>query len=616
MSNNLFIAEKKINQGKPADALKLLSRILKKEPQNHKASLLMGEALLLQNRVEEALPFLRQAVSDGQGEPCWFVPCGLALEKMGQYADAGNSYQLAERSGCTEPRMYYLIGKFHTNITRDYAKAETYYARLITSNPQAQVGYLALSRLYSLQERYEEAIQALDHCLQNGYETVEVYINLAHALAHQGRQTEALECNRKALQIDPGHQVAIQNYLTQLLYTEDDQAAIYREVRKAVAPLNKRCRKTFKGDIDCTPGRKLKLGFISADLRQHAIAHYFLPIIEHIDRESFALCFYYNNHIKDSTTERIQQFADIWCDCLHFTDDQLDQRIRNDRIDILIDLSNHTVGNRLALFTKRPAPVQISWLGLPISTGLECIDFAIKDRQTIEVCQLDQNASETMLPVESLNLYHPFHDLPPLSPPPCEKNGFITFGSFNVLRKIDRRILEVWAKLLHRIPDARLRMVIEDYNNPNMQEYLYDQFSELGVDHQQIILKPSLPMDEYMRSHSEVDIALDPYPYHGQTTTFNALMMGVPVISCCGKSVPSNLSRRILSAIGKQEWLAENFDEYLDKAERLAADRPRLEKIREHLRDEINNSSIMDFATAANGIETALLQAWKTRCPG
>ncbi|MEJ2424762.1 MAG: hypothetical protein P8101_09915 [Candidatus Thiodiazotropha sp.] len=195
-------------------------------------------------------------------------------------------------------------------------------------------------------------------------------------------------------------------------------------------------------------------------------------------------------------------------------------------------------------------------------------------------------------------------------------NGFITFGSFNVLRKIDRRILEVWAKLLHRIPDARLRMVIEDYNNPNMREYLYDQFSELGVDHQQIILKPSLPMDEYMRSHSEVDIALDPYPYHGQTTTFNALMMGVPVISCCGKSVPSNLSRRILSAIGKQEWLAENFDEYLDKAERLAADRPRLEKIREHLRDEINNSSIMDFATAANGIETALLQAWKTRCPG
>ncbi len=614
MSNNLFIAEKKLSQGKPAEAHKLLARILKKEPSNRKAAILNGESLLLLDRVDEALPFLMQAVADGQGEPCWFVPCGLALEKKGQYADAEKSYQLAERSGCTEPRLYYLIGNFHTNITRDYAKAEVYYAHLISLKPDAQVAYLALSRLYILQERYEEAIQALDHCLQNGYEPVEVYINLAHALAHQGRQQEALDCNRKALQIEPGHLVAMQNYLTQLLYTEDDQAVIYREVRKTVAPLNKLCRSAYQGSIDCSEGRKLRLGFVSADLRQHAIAHYFLPIIEHIGRERFEFFFYYNNLVKDSTTERIRAFADSWCDCMHFTDEQLDMRIRDDRIDILIDLSNHTVGNRLSVFTRRPAPMQVSWLGLPVSTGLDCIDFAIKDRETIEICNLRENASETLLPVESLNLYAPFHELPPLSPPPCEKNGFITFGSFNVLRKVDRRILETWAKLLRRIPDARLRMVIEDYNNPTMRDYIYDLFSELGADRDRVILKPSLPMDEYMLSHNEVDIALDPYPYHGQTTTYNALMMGVPVISCCGKSIASNLSRRILSAIGKQAWLAEDFEAYQDKAVALAEDSTGLAQIRQHLRDEIRQSSIMDFTTAAAGIESALLEGWKLRC--
>ncbi|MET0026482.1 MAG: tetratricopeptide repeat protein [Candidatus Thiodiazotropha sp.] len=614
MSNNLFIAEKKLSQGKPADAQKILSRILKKEPDNRKAAILMGESLLLLERVDEALPYLMQAVANGQGEPCWFVPCGLALEKKGQYVDAEKSYQLAERSGCTEPRMYYLIGNFHTNITRNYAKAEVYYAHLITLNPDAWVAYLALSRLYILQERYEESIQALDHCLQNGYESVELYINLAHALAHQGRQQEALDCNRKALQIEPGHLIAMQNYLTQLLYTEDDQALIYQEVRKTVAPLNRQCRKAFQGSVDCSGGRKLRLGFVSADLRQHAIAHYFLPVIEHIDRKHFEFFFYYNSIVQDATTERIRQFADDWCDCQHFTDQQLEMKIRDDRIDILIDLSNHTLGNRLPVFTRRPAPMQVSWLGLPVSTGLDCIDFAIKDRQTIEICNLTENASETMLPVESLNLYFPFHELPPLSPPPSQKNAFITFGSFNVLRKIDRRILEVWAKLLRRIPDARLRMVIEDYNNPTMRDYLYDLFSELGADRERIILKPSLPMDEYMLSHNEVDIALDPYPYHGQTTTYNALMMGVPVISCCGKSIASNLARRILTAIGKQDWLAENFEDYLGKAAALAEDPTHLVQIREQLREEIQRSSIMDFTTAAAGIESALLEGWQLRC--
>ncbi|MET0065287.1 MAG: tetratricopeptide repeat protein [Candidatus Thiodiazotropha sp.] len=614
MSNNLYIAEKKLSQGKPAEAHKLLSRILKKEPHNRKAALLMGESLLLQERVDESLPFLMQAVADGQGEPCWFVSCGLALEKKGQYADAEKSYQLAERSGCTEPRMYYLIGNFHTNITRNYAKAEVYYANLISLSPDAQVAYLALSRLYILQERYEESIQALDHCLQNGFETVEVYINLAHALAHQGRQSDALDCNRRALQIDPDHPIAIQNYLTQMLYTEDDQAVIYRELRKIVAPFNKQCVRRHKGAIDCTPGRKLKLGFVSADLRQHAIAHYFLPIVERLDQERFSLNFYYNNLIHDPTTERIRAFSDSWCECLHYTDDQLAQQIRKDRIDILIDLSNHTVGNRLSVFNRRPAPLQISWLGLPVSTGLDCIDYAIKDRQTIDICKLDENASETMLPVESLNLYYPFNELPPLSPAPCQNNGYITFGSFNVLRKIDRRILEVWAKLLRRLPTARLRMVIEDYNNPTMQDYLYELFTELGAAREQIILKPSLPMNEYMLSHNEVDIALDPYPYHGQTTTYNALMMGVPVISCCGRSIASNLSRRILGAIGRQAWIAENFDEYLDKAVSLAEDQTGLAQIREQLRAQVEQSSIMDFASAAAGIEAALQQGWELHC--
>ena len=615
MSNTLYNVEKKLSQGKLSDAHKLLTRALKKEPENPKAIYLLGETLLLQERIEEAIPYLLKAVSGGQAEPCWYVMCGAALQKKGQYADAEKSYKFAEMAGCTDDRMYYMIGNFHTNVTKDYPKAETYFARLISNNPDASIAYLALSRVYILQERYEEAIQTLDYCLQQKYETVEVYINLGHALSHQGRQDDALVCNRKALEIDPRNTIAIQNYLVQLLYTQDDQATIYREVRKLTALLNKQVKAAFSGDIDCQPDRKLRLGFSSADLRQHAITYYFKPILEHINRQKFSLCFYYNNIVYDETTEAIKEYADVWRECLHLTDKQLEDQIRNDKIDILIDLSNHTAGNRLPVFTKRPAPMQVSWMGLPVTTGLDSMDYALKDKFIIEACRLEENSSEKMLPVEDLTLYSPLSELPPLAEPPCLKNGYITFGSFNGLRKIDHRMMETWAKLLHQLADSQIRMVIEDYNNPTMQEHIYDIFAELGVDKERVNLKPSRRiMAEYMQSHNEVDIALDPYPYHGQTTSFNSLLMGLPLVSCSGKSVASNISRRILSAVNREAWVARDLDEYIEIALSLAQDREELVSIRKTLRSDIQNSRIMDYKRLTENIESALTSGWQTLC--
>ncbi|MES9853841.1 MAG: tetratricopeptide repeat protein [Candidatus Thiodiazotropha sp. L084R] len=614
MSNNLAVAQKKLSQGKLSDAQKLLTRALKKEPENSKAQYLLGETLLLQEKIDESIPYLMKAVASKQVEPCWFVMCGVALERVGQYADAEKSYNLAEQAGCIDDRMYYMIGNFHTNITKNYQKAEIYLAKLISNKPEASVAYLALSKLYIKQERHEEAIQALDCCLQQNFETPEVYINLGHALSHQGRQEEALACNKKAMELDPNNAIAIQNYLVQLLYIKDDQAEIYQEVRKITVKINKGAKTKFSGTINCDSERKIRIAFVSADLRHHAIAYYFKPIIEQFDKGRFSLCFYYNNFVYDETTNDIKQHAEIWRETPHMNDQQLANQIREDKIDILVDLSNHTVGNRLTAFTLHPAPMQVSWMGLPITTGLDCMDYALKDQLIVEKCHLEANASEKILAVENLTLYSPLSELPPLSEPPCIKNGYITFGSFNGLRKIDRNIMDTWAKIVLKLPDSRIRMVIEDYNSVTMREHIYDIFGEFGVDKHRVELKPSLGMSDYMASHSEVDIALDPYPYHGQTTSFNALLMGLPLVSLCGKSVASNISRRILTAIGKQAWLAEEIDQYIEIALNLAQDKEKLISVRKTLRQELQDSYIMDYKKLTGEIESALLAGWNNLC--
>jgi predicted O-linked N-acetylglucosamine transferase (SPINDLY family) len=614
MSNVLQNAEKILRQGKLTDAHELLSRYLKKAPDNPQALYLMGETLLLQNRLDEALVNLQKAVSSGEAQPCWYVMCGAALEKKGLFKDAEKSYKLAEMSGCTDERMYFMLGNFYTTIIEDITKAELYFASLISINPNAFLAYVGLSKLYIKQERYEDAIQALDYCLIHGYEKANVYINLSHALSHQGRQEDALSCNRKAIELEPYNAMARQNCIVQLLYTLDDQADIHREVTKLTAMINDLATTRFAGKVDCTSGRKLRLGFVSADLRDHAISHYFLPIYRHLNKAIFSLHIYYNNYIYDHISEEFKNRADSWCNCRNLNDDQFAEQIRSDKIDILVDLSNHTTGNRLAALRTKVAPMQVSWMGVPISTGLNFMDYSLKDSSLLTSCDFDENSTEKMLSVDSMTLYDPLLKLPPLVEPPCINNGYITFGSFNGLHKVNEAVFEVWAKLLHQVEGSTFRMVIEDYNNSLMKDHIYDHFAKFDVDKTRVHLQPRQGIDEYMVSHNLVDIALDPYPYHGETTTYNSLLMGLPLVSRAGRSAASNIATRILATINHNEWLAKDFDEYIDIAISLTKDIDKLALIRRTLRSEVMSSSIVDYEGVTRRVESALLYGWKGIC--
>lgn len=596
------------------DAKKLVNQVLNKEPDNPRALYLLGQILILENCIDDALGPLLKAVTSNQAQPCWHILCGIALEKKGYLLEAQNSYHLGEALGCTNIQMYYLLGEFYSNTLPDYEKSELYYAYLIKNYPDEIMAYLGLSKLYINQKRYEEAIQALDVCLTNGFERTEVYINLGHALSHQGRQKDALTCTKKAFELDPNNIMTCHNYILQLMCTLDDQAELYHEIKNITSIYNESEKSVFTGPLDCTHGRKLNLGFVSADLRKHAITHYFLPVYRHLDKSLFSIHIYYNEYVNDQYTEEYKSRADTWCYIKDLTDENLADQIRADKIDILVDLSNHTSGSRLSAFIKKPAPMQVSLMGIPITTGLKCIDFSIKERSLIKLCDLDKNSTEKILPMDNTAYYNPLCELPPTAKPPCLKNGFITYGSFNALRKIDITIFGIWSKILQAVPNSKLKIIIEDESNPLMRDYIHDQFKHFGIDKPRIILQPKMNTTEYFASHNLVDIALDPYPYHGETTTYNSLLMGLPIVSRIGKTEVSNISTRILTAINKQEWLANNFEEYVEIAANLAMDTDNLVALRKTLRGEVENSSIMDYEGAARRIETALLAGWEETC--
>ncbi|MEJ2622124.1 MAG: tetratricopeptide repeat protein [Candidatus Thiodiazotropha sp.] len=597
-----------------AGAHKLLSRAIKKDPNNPEAQYLLGDCLIRQNRLEEAVNYLKKTISTGNANPCLIFLAGVALEKAGQFADAGKSYDLAEKAGCTENLMYYVIGSYHTNVTKDVEKAEIYFAKTIANNPTAYVAYLALSKLYIDQGRYEEGLQALDYCLTHGYETVEVYVNLGRALSCQGRQNEALACCKKSVEMDPQNTVAKQNYLVQLLFSYDDESVIYPEIRKITQALNAHSKNKYDGVIDCRSDRKLNLGFVSADFREHVISHYFMPILRNLNRDMFSVHLYYNGIIHDPTTKTYSELSDSWCNCYTLSDEQLDQKIISDKIDILIDLSNNTAGNRLSAFLNRPAPMQVSMTGLPMSTGLDCMDYALRDQYTADKCNLSAYSSEKILPVKNISSFDPIIELPDISEPPCIANGYTTFGSFNGLRKIDKSLMEVWAKLLNSLPGSMIKLMTEDYSNSYMKDYLYDIFAGFDVDKSRVTLQPRLSMEEFLASHNQVDIALDPYPYHGESTTYHSLLMGLPVVSRSGSSCASSVSDRILSAINRQNWIANDFDEYIDIALALAHDVDALISNRKTLRQEIENSSLMNFKQVTENVESALMSGWKMLC--
>ena len=355
---------------------------------------------------------------------------------------------------------------------------------------------------------------------------------------------------------------------------------------------------------------RLRVGFISGDFRTHSVAHFFEPILNSRDRSAFAHVLYSNFHVQDAVTQRLRANADDWRDVWRLTDDALIELIRSDRIDILVDLSGHTAFNRLAVFARRAAPVQVSYLGYPSSTGLETMDYRITDAVTDPPVPADEWHCERLLRLpHSQWCFRPFGKLPIPGPLPARATGFVTFGSFNNLTKASDTLLHCWAEILVKLPTSHLRLT--RVRSAQRAAEIIAFFGQSGVGPERIECVSYANDPPYGLQFAGVDIALDNYPYNGVTTTCESLYVGVPVISLHGRNGVSRSGLSLLGALGLGELAASAPEQYVEIAVALGSDLPRLEQLRASLRERFERSSLRDEKGFTAKFEELLVTAWQ-----
>jgi protein O-GlcNAc transferase len=356
--------------------------------------------------------------------------------------------------------------------------------------------------------------------------------------------------------------------------------------------------------------KRLRVGFISGDFRTHSVAHFFELILSARDRSAFTYVLYSNSHLQDVVTQRLRAYADDWRDVWQLTDDALIDLIRSDRIDILVDLSGHTASNRLAVFARRAAPVQVSYLGYPSSTGLATMDYRITDAITDPPVPADEWHCERLLRLpDSQWCFRPFGTPAAPGPLPAREAGFVTFGSFNNLTKASDTLLRCWVQILVKLPVSRLRLT--RVRSGQRAAEIIALFEQSGVAPERIECVSYANDPPYGLQFSGVDIALDNYPYNGVTTTCESLYVGVPVISLHGRNGVSRSGLSLLRALGLGELAAATPEQYVEIAVALGSDLSRLAHLRASLRERFDRSSLRDEKGFAAKFEELLITAWQ-----
>lgn len=508
-----------------------------------------------------------------------------------------------------------LTDEQRTNILVQLARLSSNKGNVLLAAGQAEAAEAAYSEALKYWSNYSGAHANLANlfCQQGQVSKAEVYAraalslqpdfaeawnNLGMALSEQGRIPEAVNCYQRALAVNPALFEARHNAgsgsLFLYLYRDDLTA-------KQVVDAHRQWGEVFKFTAapHATPsGDKLRVGFISADFREHPVAYFAEALFENLDREQFEIICYANQTIEDAFTQRIKTLPLLWREVATLSDDALCEQIRQDQLHILIDLSGHMKGHRLYALAKKPAPIIAHWMGYLFTVGLPASDYYIADRWIVPEAVAEQQFIEKLayLP-NSLFNYRPKANVPEVNVLPALHKGFITFGSLNNLQKMNRHVVSAWSQILLSIPNSRLILQTKLLADLGVVGRIRGLFEAFGVDAQRLDLRPASV--HCFHTYHEIDIALDTFPYTGATTTCEALWMGVPVLSLVGDSSISRQGVSILSVTGMESWLANSIPGYIALAQQHSASLETLAALRANLRTQVANSSLCDDKTFA-----------------
>lgn len=465
--------------------------------------------------------------------------------------------------------------------------------------------------------QYGEAMASFRRAVEIDAEFAIAHYNLGNSYQYLGQFDEAISCYRRVLQIKPDFDTAYSSLLFALGHSDGVDAQTlfaqhcgfgehFEAPLRAAWPQHENSR---------DPERQLRIGFVSGDLRNHAVALFMEPIFAELTRSKLLSLHVYHNHAsEDAVTTRLRALVPYWNNVTEVEDDALAEMVRADGIDILIDLSGHTALHRLLTFARKPAPLQASWIGYPGTTGLQAMDYYLADRFFLPVAQFAGQFTEKIahLPVNAPFL--PYANAPEINGLPLLDKGYMTFGSFNRISKISRPVVALWAQLLRALPDSR--MLLGGTPGKDQCQALLNWFELEGIATERIAIYPRSDMEAYLTLHHDVDLCLDTFPYTGGSTTWQALWMGVPTLTLVGNTPCGRPGAAILARVGLETFSAQDAPEFVQKGTAWATQAETLAEIRMQLRERFAQSAVGQPSVVANGLEQTLRTMWRRWCSG
>ncbi|HEX4613044.1 MAG TPA: tetratricopeptide repeat protein, partial [Urbifossiella sp.] len=536
---------------------------------------------------------------------------GFALAALDRYAEAAAALGEHLRRHPADARVWHRVGHVLLRLGQD-ADALAAFEQAAAHAPTSPEARVSLG--VALQAgRPDEALACYRNALRVRPDMPEAQNNLGNAYVEAGRTAEAVPLLRAAAAGRPNWPALHSNLLLALNYrpevTPADLLAEHRAwADRFAAPL---APADPPRPAAPDPGRPLRIGYLSADLRRHPVAAYIGPVLAAHDRTAVRVICYSAARRADDVTDRLKAAADDWRDIAGLDDAAAADLIRRDGVDVLVDLGGHTAGNRLLVLARRPAPVQVTHFGYPNTTGMRVMDYRLTD-EAADPNGVDGFYTERLVRLPDVGwCWGPPAAAPDPGPLPCRANGHITFASLNNPAKVTDEVAAVWAQVLHRVPDSRLLLLTGLL--AETRERIARLFAGLGVDPGRLRLESRGPADRYYALWASADVGLDPFPYNGGVTTPDALWMGVPVVSLTGDFCRARQGVSVLGVVGLGDWVAPTTAGYVDRAARAAADPDELSAVRAGLRDRLRGSPLLDAARFTRHLEAAYQRMWQER---